>query len=128
MRDLMTAPVSKFRRYDPDILMAYGDYGDASNGAFLIPKGVRSGHYKAAASIAVIASVGEGWEHVSASCKVRTPTWDEMMLVHRLFFKDTEVSLQYQLPPLHHVNLMPYVLHLWRQTSVEVPLPPRGQV
>lgn len=71
----------------------------------------------------VIASDGAGWDHVSVSAPGRTPTWDEMERVKRLFFRDDETAMQLHVPPAEHVNLHAHCLHLWRpQTSDEIAL------
>jgi hypothetical protein len=74
----------------------------------------------------ILASTGGDWDHVSVSCKDRVPTWDEMQQVHRAFFKDDEVAMQLHLPPSDHINVHPFVLHLWRpRRGQKIPLPPK---
>jgi hypothetical protein len=109
---------------DEHVLKNYGSFGDHTCGAFLIPKNLRISLYRTHASINVVASSQLEWEHVSASCRVRTPLWEEMMIVHRLFFEDDEVTLQYCMPPTMHINNHPNVLHLWRPANLEIPHPP----
>ena len=72
----------------------------------------------------VVASFGAGWDHVSVSRKNRVPNWAEMEHVKRLFFEDDETAVQFHVPPSDHVNMHPYVLHLWRPQDVEIPRPP----
>lgn len=72
----------------------------------------------------VIASDGYGWDHVSVSCEGRCPTWGEMELIKRLFFKEDETAMQLHVPPQDHVNCHPYCLHLWRPQDAEIPRPP----
>lgn len=72
----------------------------------------------------VIASAGEGWDHVSVSLPDRTPTWAEMEHVKRLFFKDDETAMQLHVPPAEHINCHPHCLHLWRPHDVAIPRPP----
>lgn len=78
----------------------------------------------------IIASTGKGWDHVSVSTEHRTPTWDEMEHVKRLFFLETEVAMQLHVTPKEHVNNHPNCLHLWRPTSKlrRIPLPPKYMV
>lgn len=76
----------------------------------------------------VIASFGEGWDHVSVSTERRCPTWEELEHVKRLFFKDDETAMQLHLPPSDHINIHPYVLHLWRPQKADIPLPPKDFV
>jgi hypothetical protein len=78
--------------------------------------------------IRIIASVGAGWDHVSVSLARRTPTWDEMEMVKRTFFKDDETAIQFHVPPLAHINIHPNCLHIWRPHHIEIPLPPGWMV
>ena len=74
-------------------------------------------------------SDGEGWEHVSIHAEdakgSRTPTWAEMCYIKDLFWMPEECVIQYHPPKSKYKNLHPDVLHLWRPTRVEIPLPPR---
>jgi hypothetical protein len=78
--------------------------------------------------IHIIATTGDGWDHVSVSCQLRTPTWDEMEQVKRLFFKLHETAMQLHVPPHEHVNCHPHTLHLWRPIDVVIPRPPEHMV
>ena len=91
-----------------------------NNGAFLMPV------LKVMCN--VIASDGEGWEHVSVSLDpqtmgkklaARTPTWGEMDAVKRIFWDDTDCVAQLHVPRKDWVNCHPYTLHLWRQIGAE---------
>ena len=75
----------------------------------------------------VVASNGDGWDHVSVSTANRCPTWEEMDRIKRIFFKPGEVAMQLHLPPDDHINCHPYTLHLWRPHGVKraIPLPPK---
>ena len=75
----------------------------------------------------VVASNGDGWDHVSVSTPGRCPTWEEMDRIKRIFFRDAEVAMQLHLPPADHINCHPYTLHLWRPhgTKRAIPLPPK---
>lgn len=97
-------------------LAAHGVIGDSGNGCFVIPcEGVE---------LAVIASDGGGWDHVSVSTRTRCPTWEEMEHVRKLFARPLEVWVQFGLPARDHINAHPYCLHWWRQQSRELRLPP----
>lgn len=76
--------------------------------------------------ILVIASDGMGWEHVSVSCpgKKRCPTWEEMCWVKRQFWDDEECVIQFHPPRSRYVNNHPFVLHMWKPSEVELPMPP----
>ncbi len=76
----------------------------------------------------VIASWGSGWDHVSVSTSKRPPTWREMCVVRRLFFRDDETAMQLHPPLVDHVNIHPNCLHLWRPQGVEIPRPPQWMV
>jgi hypothetical protein len=96
------------------------DFGD-----FLIPCG--------AVKLAVIASNGDDrvkWEHVSVSIPGhrRTPTWEEMDYVKRLFWGDDETVLQLHVPRAEHKNHHPWCLHLWRPKDHAIPRPPSWTV
>lgn len=63
-------------------------YGN--NGAFLIPF--------ESYEFTVIASDGEGWEHVSVSLPNRAPNWKEMCYMKNLFWGEDELVVQYHPP------------------------------
>jgi hypothetical protein len=86
------------------------------NGAFLF-------HY-AGREQRVIASDGEGWEHVSVSCPDRCPTWGEMCFIKSKFWHEDETVIQYHPAKSNYVNMHPYCLHLWKPIGVTLPLPP----
>ena len=83
----------------------------------------------------VIASAGEGWDHVSVSMandkkqhQRRCPTWDEMEYAKRRFFKDDETAMQLHVPPAEHISVHPVTLHLWRPWGTPIPRPPKAMV
>ncbi len=94
-----------------------------------LPKGwrlVRGGHdlddgahyYHRDRGLAVIESFaveedGRCWHHVSASFASRTPTWEEMCLVHRLFIGEDVAAYQLHLPRSRWISIHPHCLHLW---------------
>jgi hypothetical protein len=72
-------------------------------------------------TLVTIAASGAGWDHVSVSVNGRCPVWAEMCHVKELFFKDDEWVMQLHPPKSDHINIHPYVLHLWRpQTQDEI--------
>jgi hypothetical protein len=73
----------------------------------------------------VICSWGGGWDHVSASYKDHTPSWDEMCLLKDMMFRDDEWVVQYHPAKADYVNNHPYCLHLWRPQVANLPMPPR---
>lgn len=74
--------------------------------------------------MAVIASDGLGWDHVSVSLSHRCPTWEEMEYIRDLFFADDETVMQLSVPRADHVSYHPYCLHLWRPQTEPIPRPP----
>ena len=110
--------LNEFRDYSKKVLQLYGSYGDHTCGSFLVKSKIDK------ANMRIIASSGEGWEHVSISRKNRCPNWIELQQVKEMFFHDTETVVQYHVPPEDHVNNHPNCLHLWRPTEQEIPRPP----
>lgn len=120
MRNLNEPEIDRYRMKSPMITKIYGGIGDSSNGIFSF--GTEENQ------IRIIASSGEGWDHVSVSLKDRCPTWDEMEAVKRKFFKDDETAMQLHVPPTDHINHHPYCLHLWRPIGGHIPRPPSWMV
>lgn len=71
---------------------------------------------------------GAPWEHVSVSTATRTPTWEEMEFVRKLFFRADETVMQLHVPEAEHINCHPHTLHLWRPTEAVIPRPPAEAV
>jgi len=78
--------------------------------------------------LAILATNGDEWDHISISLRNRCPTWDEMELVKRLFFEPDELAIQYHVPVSDHINIHPHTLHLWRPHNLQIPLPPKIMV
>ena len=111
--------LDKYRITEPDMLMpTQGWAGDGEHGSFLILSPIDR------ARMVVIASNDEGWDHCSVSRKNRVPNWPEMSFVHRMFFRPDEVCIQLHLPEDKHINVHPFVLHLWRSHTQVIELPP----
>lgn len=99
-------------------------------------------------SLAIIASDGDGWEHVSvhayrdqkievvgllgrgspAGLKQRTPTWKEMCFAKRTFWDGEDEVVQFHPKESEYVNCHPFTLHLWRPVGVTFPMPPAEMV
>jgi len=103
-----------------------GEYASsprAPYGAFLMPGPCGS-------ALRIIACNGDvpgefgGWEHVSVSTERRIPNWIEMSFVKNLFWAPEECVVQFHPPQAEYVNNHPRVLHLWRWTRGEFPMPP----
>lgn len=67
--------------------------------------------------VRIIASDGDGWEHVSISLNFRDPTWDEMCYFKSLFWDEEDFVVQMHPPKSDYVNNHPYCLHLWRKAG-----------
>lgn len=80
--------------------------------------------------IRVIASNGEGWEHVSVSFENRTPSWEEMCRVKDIFWDEEDAVMQIHPPKSQYVNFAKHCLHLWRpdRADLKIPLPPTWMV
>lgn len=116
MKDLRDLDEYRFMEGD---MRRYGSYGGRAQGVFVVPNDP---------PLRIIADTGQGWDHVSVSCETRTPTWEEMDRVKRLFFKDTETAMQLHVPPTDHINIHPNCLHLWRPKLRRIPTPQRDRV
>ena len=97
-----------------------GQMGNEGCGAFIIP-------YRSY-ELNVIASDGEGWDHVSVSLKNRCPNWEEMSYIKNLFFDEQECVMQLHPPKSDYINVHPYCLHLWKPQTSELPRPPKYMV
>lgn len=100
------------------------DYGN--NGVFVI--NFKKYSSSKVLNVRVIASDGDGWEHVSVSIKGRIPPWDLMCAVKNLFWDKEDCVVQYHPPESEYVNDHPFVLHLWRPIGKEFPRPPKYMV
>jgi hypothetical protein len=116
MRDLRE--LDAYRVRGNAVVEFYGWEGDETCGLFTVPSPLDH------ASMVVIASADQGWDHLSVSRKNRTPNWAEMEHVARLFFRDDEVAMQLHVPASDHVNAHPYCLHWWRPLDQPIPRPP----
>jgi hypothetical protein len=80
------------------------------------------------ARVKVIASDGEGWQHVSVSLQdhpTTPPKWDLMCEVKRLFWEPEDCVVQFHPPESEYVNNHAGCLHLWRCIDGrQQPLPP----
>ena len=65
---------------------------------------------------------GTDWVHASMSWHDRTPSYDELKLLHQAVFADGW-SYQVFTPPASHVNIHSYALHLWGRLDGKPALP-----
>ncbi len=72
----------------------------------------------------IIASWGDGWDHVSMSLDSRCPAWAEMCWVKELFWNAEETVVQYHPAKSRYVDCHPNCLHLWKPQKQTLPLPP----
>jgi hypothetical protein len=112
--------IEKFRYTGPGIFSSDKSLGN--NGYFVIK-------YKKVI-LKVVVSDQLGWDHVSVSpaIKKRTPTWGEMCCIKDLFFEPEETVIQFHPPKSQYINNHPYCLHLWRNHSQEIILPPKMMI
>ena len=77
--------------------------------------------------LAIIASDGIGWEHVSVHVieQQRLPGWSEMEWVKEQFWEDEETVVQFHPRKSKYVDLHVGTLHLWRMRECEWILPPK---
>ncbi len=106
----------------------YGVSGGETEGVFRLEYRDTNRAARYWSLLAVIASVGDGWDHVSVRLSRRVPTWYELEFVKRLFFKDDEVAMQLHVPPAKHINVQRNTLHLWRPCQGRLQLPPEYMV
>lgn len=119
MRNLSEPSIDRFRDRSARVVNWYGGVGDGGNGVFSMQSPIDG------AMMHVVASNGEGWDHVSVSRNNRCPNWIELEHVKRLFFRDDETAMQLHVPPSAHVSVHHYCLHLWRPNDGrEIPMPP----
>ena len=76
----------------------------------------------------VIFSWGGGWDHVSASCAKRTPSWDEMCELKEIFFAPDETVVQFHARQSEYINYHQHCLHLWKKQDSRYDLPPGWMV
>lgn len=98
------------------------DEGNGNNGAFFIPG--RPGR----PPFTVVASDGEGWEHVSVSLPDRSPTFEEMCFIKDRFWSADACVMQLHPPRAEWVNNHSRCLHLWRPVGQVIPAPPGWMV
>lgn len=97
-----------------------GMMGDEYNGFFII--NIKGEEYK------VMASNGNGWDHVSVSHKYKIPSWKVMCIVKDMFFEEDETVIQFHPKKSEYVNIHPNCLHLWRKHGKEHELPPKYMI
>lgn len=93
-----------------------------NNGAFFVPI------LRTPVPLKIIASDGEGWEHVSVSLPNRCPTWPEMAHVKALFWDSHDCVVQFHPPEYEYVNNHAFCLHMWRPVAHDIPTPPAWMV
>ena len=72
----------QYRKYHPTL-----GWGDHEGGFFVVLSPLQKSQ-----NMAVVASIGGGWDQVSVSLGNRCPTWREMDYIKRLFFKPDEAG------------------------------------
>lgn len=74
----------------------------------------------------IIASDGEGWQHVSVTIEGgnQPPPWAIMCAVKDLFWNDEDWVCQFHPAKSEYVNHHLGCLHLWKPVGREMPTPP----
>lgn len=70
---------------------------------------------------------GNEWVHASIAHKDRTPTYDELALLHKAVFQGKGWAYQVFAPDTDHVNIHPFALHLWGRLDGTNPIPNFGK-
>lgn len=96
---------------------------DGNNGAFRIPGPNRQ-------TFIVVASDGEGWDHVSVHIQDahRCPTWEEMCFIKDIFWQPDECVIQYHPAQSVYINVHHTTLHLWKPQNITLPTPPMEMI
>ena len=115
MKDKVPIAIERYRIKE-GLLGSDPSYG--MNGAFYIP------HNNEENVLQVLISNEMGWDHASVSLLTRTPTWDEMCYIKRIFFKPEETVIQFHPAKGEYINFHPHCLHLWKKQGQEYELPP----
>jgi hypothetical protein len=111
----------------PELLQIIDNMPDA----FVIahgPDGLAMQYKYGGNTLKVVAGVGGGWDHVSVSLRKRTPNYQEMKRIKRMFFLRDEWAIEYHPPADEYVSIHSNVLHLWRPHDVEIPVPPKEMI
>jgi hypothetical protein len=87
-------------------------------GAALVKRAMGAGPLR------VIFSIGLDWDHVSVSLPNRTPNYQEMKQVKRIFFEKNETAIEYHPAESDYISVNDNVLHLWRPQKLAIPMPP----
>lgn len=118
--------INNFKRVD---LYGNGFVGDEYNGAFVIDK------YKDGEFYLVIASNGQGWDHVSVTLHrkngtsiKRCPSFEEMQMIKGKLFTEEEIVFQLHPREEDYINTHPYCLHLWKPNNCSMIVPPFNSV
>ncbi len=103
----------KYRMKLPRSHPNYSDSSFGNNGAFFIDV------LRCNRPFQIVASDGEGWEHVSVSWpgKKQCPSWVVMCAIKDLFWDAEDLVIQYHPPESDYINCHPYTLHLWRKSG-----------
>lgn len=122
MRRMEGRPFDQWRDRSARVILHYGGIGDEFAGVFNVPV------LSTGIMLHVIASSGEGWDHVSVSLPDRCPTWEEMVYVKRAFFSKNEWAMELHPPEAKNISKHPFCLHIWRPTLAMIPKPEEWMV
>lgn len=69
-----------------------------------------------------------GYEHLSVSTTVKTPTWEQMCKMKDIFWAEDEVCMQLHPAKENYINNMSFCLHIWKPINEKIPIPPNLMV
>lgn len=109
-------------------------YRDNSHPQYASPAGKNYGAFAIPGKFGMLRVLSSGlcdenpyafnWEHVSVSYADRTPTWEDMDKIKKMFWRDDETVVQFHPRESVKINNHPYCLHLWKMAATEFDLPP----
>lgn len=69
-----------------------------------------------------------GFEHLSVSTTVKTPSWEQMCKMKDIFWNEDEVCMQLHPAKEDYIDNMKYCLHIWKPINEKIPTPPNLMV
>lgn len=72
------------------------------------------------------AGSGEEWIHASFGRNRQMPSYEDLVLLYRAAFPERGWAYQVFAPAEQHINIHPYVLHLWGRVDGRSALPDFG--
>lgn len=94
------------------------------------PKGWFATYFPTIGCMPTHFTIMQKWEHAFLDLELlnRTPTWREMNVLKRFYWKHNETVIQIHPKRSEYVNFNKYRLHLWKQHNTNFKLPPIQKV